>query len=77
LNILQVNYCTNGYWASNGVGPRCSAKVPPTHAGSGTGALMTVQQIGNGTGVATVGTLYYAVQAAAGGFVRALGPARP
>jgi MFS family permease len=40
-------------------------KVPPAHAGSGGGVLMTVQQIGNGTGVATVGTLYYAVQAAA------------
>jgi predicted MFS family arabinose efflux permease len=72
-------------------------RVPPAHAGSGGGVLMTVQQIGNGTGVATVGTLYYAVQAATsahtalmaalailtisvaitGGFVRALGQARP
>jgi len=72
-------------------------KVPPSHAGSGGGVLMTVQQIGNGTGVATVGTLYYALQAAdsvrtallaalailaislviTGGFVRALGQARP
>jgi EmrB/QacA subfamily drug resistance transporter len=39
-------------------------KVPPAHAGSGGGVMMTVQQIGNGTGVAVVGTLYYAVQAA-------------
>jgi EmrB/QacA subfamily drug resistance transporter len=39
-------------------------KVPPTHAGSGGGVMMTVQQIGNGIGVAVVGTLYYAVQAA-------------
>jgi EmrB/QacA subfamily drug resistance transporter len=39
-------------------------KVPPAHAGSGGGVLMTVQQIGNATGVAVVGTLYYAVQVA-------------
>ena len=39
-------------------------KVPPAHAGSGGGVMMTVQQIGNGSGVAVVGTLYYAVQAA-------------
>jgi len=37
-------------------------KVPPAHAGSGGGVMMTVQQIGNGSGVAVVGTLYYAVQ---------------
>jgi predicted MFS family arabinose efflux permease len=40
------------------------SKVPPAHAGSGGGVMMTVQQIGNGSGVAVVGTLYYAVQAA-------------
>lgn len=40
-------------------------KVPQAHAGSGGGVLMTVQQIGNGSGVATVGALYYAAQVAA------------
>jgi EmrB/QacA subfamily drug resistance transporter len=40
------------------------SKVPPAHAGSGGGVMMTVQQMGNGSGVAVVGTLYYAVQAA-------------
>jgi EmrB/QacA subfamily drug resistance transporter len=39
-------------------------KVPPSHAGSGGGVVSTVQQIGNGSGVAMVGALYYAVQAA-------------
>jgi len=39
-------------------------KVPAAHAGSGSGVVRTVQQIGNGSGVAVVGALYYAVQAA-------------
>jgi predicted MFS family arabinose efflux permease len=39
-------------------------KVPAAHAGSGGGMVSTVQQIGNATGVALVGALYYAVQAA-------------
>lgn len=39
-------------------------KVPPAHAGSGGGVISTVQQIGNGSGVAVIGALYYAVQAA-------------
>jgi EmrB/QacA subfamily drug resistance transporter len=38
-------------------------KVPAAHAGSGGGVMTTVQQIGNGCGVAVVGALYYAVQA--------------
>jgi predicted MFS family arabinose efflux permease len=40
------------------------SKVPPAHAGSGGGVISTVQQIGNGSGVAVIGTLYYAAQAA-------------
>lgn len=40
-------------------------KVPAAHAGSGGGVISTVQQIGNGCGVAAIGALYYAVQAAA------------
>jgi predicted MFS family arabinose efflux permease len=40
------------------------SKVPPAHAGSGGGVVSTVQQIGNGSGVAVVGALYYAVEAA-------------
>jgi EmrB/QacA subfamily drug resistance transporter len=40
------------------------SKVPPAHAGSGGGVVSTVQQIGNGSGVAVVGALYYAIQAA-------------
>src|SRR5215470_8655049 len=40
------------------------AKVPPAHAGSGGGVVSTVQQIGNGSGVAVIGALYYAIQAA-------------
>ena len=39
-------------------------KVPEAHAGSGGGVVSTMQQIGNGSGVAVVGALYYAVQAA-------------
>ena len=39
-------------------------KVPAAHAGSGGGVVSTVQQIGNASGVALVGALYYAVQAA-------------
>jgi len=38
-------------------------KVPAAHAGSGGGVVSTVQQIGNASGVALVGALYYAVQA--------------
>jgi predicted MFS family arabinose efflux permease len=40
------------------------SKVPAVHAGSGGGVLSTVQQIGNGSGVAVIGALYYAIQAA-------------
>src|SRR5262249_34823364 len=39
------------------------AKIPPTHAGSGSGIVSTMQQIGNGAGVAVIGALYYAIQA--------------
>jgi EmrB/QacA subfamily drug resistance transporter len=39
------------------------SQVPTAHAGSGGGVLSTVQQIGNGSGVAVVGALYYAAQA--------------
>jgi MFS family permease len=39
-------------------------RVPAAHAGSGGGVVSTVQQIGNASGVAVVGGLYYAVQAA-------------
>jgi EmrB/QacA subfamily drug resistance transporter len=39
-------------------------KVPPAHAGSGGGVITTVQQIGNGAGVAVIGALYYGIQAA-------------
>ena len=39
-------------------------KVSEAHAGSGGGVVSTMQQIGNGSGVAVVGALYYAVQAA-------------
>jgi EmrB/QacA subfamily drug resistance transporter len=38
-------------------------KVPTAHAGSGSGVVSTVQQIGNGAGVAIVGAVYYAVSA--------------
>jgi len=41
------------------------AKVPAAHAGSGGGVISTVQQIGNASGVALLGALYYEVQAAA------------
>jgi MFS family permease len=37
-------------------------KVPAAHAGSGGGVVSTVQQIGNASGVAAVGGLYYAFQ---------------
>jgi EmrB/QacA subfamily drug resistance transporter len=40
------------------------ARVPAAHAGSGGGVVSTVQQIGNASGVALVGGLYYAVQSA-------------
>ncbi|MGH7125222.1 MAG: MFS transporter [Stellaceae bacterium] len=39
-------------------------KVPAGHSGSGGGVVSTVQQIGNASGVALVGALYYAIQAA-------------
>jgi EmrB/QacA subfamily drug resistance transporter len=35
--------------------------VPAAHAGSGGGVMMTIQQIGNGCGVAVVGAIYYGV----------------
>jgi EmrB/QacA subfamily drug resistance transporter len=38
------------------------SKVPAAHAGSGGGVMSTVQQIGNGSGVAVIGTLYYSAQ---------------
>jgi predicted MFS family arabinose efflux permease len=38
-------------------------KVPAAHAGSGGGVMITVQQIGNGAGVAVIGALYYSTQA--------------
>ncbi len=37
-------------------------KVPPVHAGSGGGVMSTVQQVGNASGVAVIGALYYALQ---------------
>src|SRR5262249_61552541 len=40
------------------------AKVPPAHAGSGGGVVSTVQQIGNGSGVAGVGAAYSPTPAA-------------
>jgi MFS family permease len=40
------------------------SKVPTAHAGSGGGVMSTVQQIGNGSGVAVIGALYYAALAA-------------
>jgi hypothetical protein len=40
------------------------SKLPAAHAGSGAGVMSTVQQIGNGAGVAVIGTFYYAAQAA-------------
>ena len=39
-------------------------EVPAAHAGSGGGVMITVQQIGNGAGVAVVGALYWSLQAA-------------
>jgi predicted MFS family arabinose efflux permease len=39
-------------------------KVPAAHAGSGGGVMITVQQVGNGTGVAVIGAVYYAVASA-------------
>ena len=38
-------------------------KVPTAHAGSGGGVLSTVQQVGNASGVAVIGALFYAVLA--------------
>jgi EmrB/QacA subfamily drug resistance transporter len=38
---------------------RVLSKVPQAHAGSGAGVLSTVQQIGNGSGVAVIGALYF------------------
>jgi predicted MFS family arabinose efflux permease len=43
------------------------AKVPTAHAGSGGGVVTTVQQVGNGAGVAVIGALYYGLQAAHSG----------
>jgi hypothetical protein len=39
-------------------------KVPTADAGSGGGVLSTVQQVGNASGVAVIGALFYAVLAA-------------
>ena len=39
------------------------SKVPGPHAGSGGGVMSTVQQIGNATGVAMIGAVYYAAAA--------------
>ncbi|HZP76711.1 MAG TPA: MFS transporter [Pseudolabrys sp.] len=38
---------------------RVLAKVPASHAGSGAGVLSTVQQIGNASGVAVIGAIYF------------------
>jgi EmrB/QacA subfamily drug resistance transporter len=38
---------------------RVLSKVPPSHAGSGAGVLSTVQQIGNASGVAVIGAIYF------------------
>ena len=40
------------------------SSTPPAHAGSGGGVVSTVQQVGNASGVAVGGALYYAVAAA-------------
>ena len=40
---------------------RVLSTVPPSHAGSGAGVLSTVQQIGNASGVAVVGAIYFGV----------------
>jgi EmrB/QacA subfamily drug resistance transporter len=39
-------------------------KVPAAHAGSGGGVVSTMSQIGNASGVAVMGAIYYAIQAA-------------
>jgi EmrB/QacA subfamily drug resistance transporter len=39
------------------------SKVPVAHAGSGAGVMSTVQQIGNASGVAVIGALYFAARA--------------
>jgi predicted MFS family arabinose efflux permease len=41
------------------------SKIPASHAGSGAGILSMVQQIGNGTGVAAIGAIYFALQSRA------------
>ncbi|WP_216856314.1 MFS transporter [Acidisphaera sp. S103] len=38
------------------------SRVPRAHAGSGAGVLSTIQQIGNGSGAAVVGALYFTVR---------------
>jgi hypothetical protein len=38
------------------------SRIPAAHAGSGAGVLSTVQQIGNGSGAAVIGALYFTVQ---------------
>ena len=38
---------------------RVLGKVPQAHAGSGAGVLSTVQQIGNASGVAVIGAIYF------------------
>ena len=37
-------------------------RVPRAHAGSGAGVLSTIQQIGNGSGAAVIGALYFTVR---------------
>jgi EmrB/QacA subfamily drug resistance transporter len=38
------------------------SRIPTVHAGSGAGVLSTVQQIGNASGAAVIGALYFTVQ---------------
>jgi predicted MFS family arabinose efflux permease len=38
------------------------SRVPHAHAGSGSGVLSTIQQIGNGSGAAVIGALYFTVR---------------
>ncbi len=38
------------------------SRIPTAHAGSGAGVLSTVQQIGNASGAAVIGALYFTVQ---------------
>ncbi len=40
------------------------SNVPAAHAGSGGGVMSTVQQIGNASGVAAIGAVYYGIPVA-------------